>query len=116
MINVHGLWQNSIKGDTEAKIEQSKKILVLAEKSKGKKIICGDFNLLPNTKSIQMLGDKYRNLIEEYAIKDTRGSLYTKELRHSDYAFVDKDIEVSNFSVPDMSVSDRLPLIVEFGD
>lgn len=114
VINVHGLWQGSIKGDTEAKIEQSKKIINLANKTKGQKIICGDFNLLPDTRAIQMLGDEYNDLVKEYGIKDTRGPLYTKELRYSDYAFIDKDISVDNFSVTDMSVSDHSPLVIEF--
>ncbi len=112
VINVHGLWQGSIKGDTEAKMEQSKKIIDLADKTEGKKIICGDFNLLPDTKSIKMLDDKYENLIRKYEIKDTRGSLYTKDLRYSDYAFTDTNIIVHNFTVPNMSVSDHLPLVI----
>ena len=114
VINVHGLWQGSIKTDTEAKIEQSKKVLTLAQKTEGQKIICGDFNLLPDTKSIKMLGDKYKNLIKEYGIKNTRSSLYPKEIRYADYAFTDKDITVNDFSVPDLNVSDHLPLVLDF--
>ena len=114
VVNIHGLWQGSIKEDTEAKIEQSKQILDFAQKFEGKKIICGDFNLLPHTKSIQMLRDEYQDLIQDYGIVDTRGSLYTKTLRHSDYAFVDKDIKVDNFSVPKLDISDHLPLVIEF--
>lgn len=114
VINVHGLWQGSIKEDTEAKIEQSKKILELADRFPGKKIICGDFNLLPRTRSIQMFGDAYRDLIKEHDITDTRGLLYTKELRYSDYLFVDKTIAVNHFNVPNSTLSDHLPLILEF--
>lgn len=112
--NVHGLWQGGIKKDTEAKIEQSKHIIDLAKMFEGKKIICGDFNLLPDTKAIQMLRDGYTDLIQKYNIKDTRGSLYTKELRYSDYMFSDKGIVVRNFAVPNTSVSDHLPLVIEF--
>lgn len=114
IVNVHGLWQGSIKGDTEAKIEQSKKIIELAEKTNGGKVICGDFNLLPETRSIKMLGDQYKNLIQEYEITDTRGSLYPKELRYSDYAFIDKNITANDFSVPNLNVSDHLPLVLNF--
>lgn len=114
IINTHGLWQNSIKEDTEAKIEQSKKILDLAEKTAEKKIICGDFNLLPDTLSIKMLSDKYENLIEEYGVKDTRGVLYEKDVRYSDYAFLDRNIAVKNFSVPNIQISDHLPLLITF--
>ena len=114
VVNVHGLWQGGIKTDTEAKIEQSKKIIDLANKAEGRKVICGDFNLLPDTKSIQMLGDKYNDFISEYKISDTRGPLYTKELRHSDYAFTDKNIKVNDFSVPNLVLSDHLPLVLDF--
>jgi len=114
IINIHGMWQGSIKTDTEAKIEQSRMILELAEKTDGHKIICGDFNMLPETKSIKMLADKYTNLVKEYGIKETRSSLYKKELRHAGYIFVDNKISVKDFSVPNVTVSDHLPLIIEF--
>jgi endonuclease/exonuclease/phosphatase family metal-dependent hydrolase len=108
------LWQGSIKTDTEAKIEQSNKILELTEKTNGKKVIIGDFNLLPNTKSIQMIGEEYTDLIKKFDIKSTRSSLYTKTLRYSDYTFTYKEIEVIDFSVPDLNVSDHLPLLLHF--
>ena len=114
VLNIHGLWQGSIKKDTEAKLEQSQKILDLAQKTKCKKIVIGDFNLLPDTKSIQMLADTYENLIQKYGIKTTRSVLYLKELRDSDYAFTDKQITVNDFSVPNIEVSDHLPLVVDF--
>lgn len=114
VINVHGLWQSGIKTDTEAKIEQSRKILELAKKNEGRKIICGDFNLLPDTKSIQILGDEYKNLIQEYNITKTRSSFYKKEIRYADYVFIDKDVTINNFSVPDLNISDHLPLVLDF--
>jgi endonuclease/exonuclease/phosphatase family metal-dependent hydrolase len=112
--NVHGLWQGSIKTDTEAKIEQSKNIIDLVEMVKGRKIICGDFNMLPDTKSIQILGDKYRDLIKEHNVKNTRSSLYVKDLRYSDYIFTDRDIKIKDFSVANQEISDHLPLCLEF--
>ena len=114
VVNVHGMWQGGIKTDTEAKIEQSKMIIDLAEKTGGRKIICGDFNMLPETKSIQMLDDKYTNLIKKYGIKETRSSLYTKELRHAGFVFVDKEISVKDFFVRNVTISDHLPMILEF--
>lgn len=112
--NVHGIWQESIKTDTEAKIEQSKKILELANRKDGRKVICGDFNLLPDTKSIKMFSDECDDLINKYNISSTRSSLYTKELRYSDYAFTDKKIITDNFLVQDLNISDHLPLLLEF--
>lgn len=114
VVNVHGLWQGSIKTDTDAKIAQSEIILDLANKHNGKKIICGDFNLLPDTRAIQMFRDSYQDLIQTYDIKDTRGIHYKHALRFADYVFVDKSVTVTNFAVPDAGVSDHLPLEVEF--
>jgi endonuclease/exonuclease/phosphatase family metal-dependent hydrolase len=114
VLNIHGLWQSSIKTDTEAKIEQSKLILDLASRTEGRKIICGDFNLLPETESIKMLSSVFNDLIEDYSIKDTRGPLYTKDHRFSDYAFTDKKISVEDFTLPNSNVSDHLPLMIEF--
>jgi len=85
IVNVHGLWQGSMKKDSEARFEQSRRILDLANKGTGKKIICGDFNLEPDTKSIGMIeGLPTRNLIKEYGIKSTRSSHYKKELKFAD--------------------------------
>jgi len=114
IVNIHGLWQDGIKKDTEAKIEQSKKIIDSVENIKGKKVICGDFNLLPNTESIQMFRNIYKDLIQEYKVNITRSSLYSGEIRYADYAFVDKDIVVNNFSVPNLNISDHLPLLLDF--
>lgn len=114
VLNVHGMWQGSIKEDTEAKIAQSKQIIELAESLGGKKIICGDFNLLPHTKSIGLFQDKYVDLIKKYHITDTRGNLYTKDLRYSDYVFIDKSINDQKFLVPKVELSDHLPLLLSF--
>lgn len=114
IINIHGLWQESIKTDTEAKIEQSQKIIDLAESTPDKKIICGDFNLLPDTKSIKMLDEKYNNLIKKYEIKNTRSSLYKKENRFADYIFTSPKIKVNDFKVLEDEVSDHLPLFLDF--
>jgi endonuclease/exonuclease/phosphatase family metal-dependent hydrolase len=61
-----------------------------------------------------MLGDKYTDLIQKYVVTSTRSSLYTKELRYSDYAFTDKEITVNDFSVPDLNISDHQPLELYF--
>ena len=114
IVNVHGLWQGHIKTDTEAKIEQSERIINIAQKTDGKKIIIGDFNLLPDTKSIGILRDKYVDLIQKFKIENTRSSLYYGNMKSADYAFIDKDIIVNNFSVPNLDISDHLPLLLEF--
>jgi endonuclease/exonuclease/phosphatase family metal-dependent hydrolase len=82
--------------------------------TKGKKILCGDFNLLPNTESIAMLEKGMKNLVKEYGITSTRSHHYTKEHKFADYIIVSTDIKVANFEVLQEPVSDHLPLLLEF--
>jgi endonuclease/exonuclease/phosphatase family metal-dependent hydrolase len=55
ILNIHGHWVIEGKSDNYARIEQSKRILKFASKFEIPTIICGDFNLLTNTKSIALL-------------------------------------------------------------
>ncbi|KKW46169.1 MAG: hypothetical protein UY97_C0009G0026 [Parcubacteria group bacterium GW2011_GWB1_57_6] len=106
------------KLDTPERIRQSKKILAYYGTKQGPKILGGDFNVLPETRSIQMFIEHgYRELVHEFAIPTTRNHLawdrFPTKLLFSDYVFVSNDIEVKDFKVPDMEISDHLPLILE---
>ena len=59
------------------------------------------------------------NLIKKFAIERTRsclspwfGSPDFQEF--ADYTFVSPDVNVLSFTVPDIEVSDHLPLVLEF--
>ena len=61
------------KLDTPVRLRQSKLILDFLKDKVGSKIIGGDFNLLPETRSVEMFEKAgYRNLIKEFGIKNTR--------------------------------------------
>jgi endonuclease/exonuclease/phosphatase family metal-dependent hydrolase len=110
----HGIWQNG-KTDTPARLKQSKKAKDFLSSLSGKKIICGDFNLLPDTESIKILeGEDMNNLIKSFNITDTRESLYKKEPKFADYVLVSKDINILEFNVLEVVVSDHLPMILVF--
>lgn len=111
--NFHGLWNGKGKIDSPDRIEQSNKIRTFLDKQEGKKILCGDFNLLLGTESLKILEKGMRNLIVEYDIKSTRSNLYKKSELLADYVLVSPDVKVSNFyTLPDV-VSDHLSLVVE---
>ncbi len=117
--NLHGLWEQSIKGDTVLKLEQSKRIIkvlqYLKTRFESEIIMVGDFNLLPSTESIRMIElFGLRNLITEYGIVDTRTEYYKKELRYADYVFVSSGITVNTFKVLPDVVSDHAPLQLNF--
>lgn len=114
VINFHGLWNGQGKGDSEDRLNQSKKIKEFIEDQKGGVIMCGDFNLLPNTQSIKILEDiSLKNLIKEKGITSTRTSYYTKSEKFADYTFVSKDIEVKDFKILPDEVSDHSPMMLK---
>ncbi len=113
--NMHGIWLPSGKEDSPERLIQSENIAEFLEHKKGAKILCGDFNLLPQTRSIKMLEQNLRNLITEYAIKSTRNSHYSpKKEKFADYIFASTDARVLDFRVLEDEVSDHLPLLLEF--
>ncbi|MDD5318676.1 MAG: endonuclease/exonuclease/phosphatase family protein [Candidatus Pacebacteria bacterium] len=115
IINFHGLWNGKGKTDTEDRLQQSKNILEFTKKIKGDYILCGDFNLLPDTESLKLFETHgLKNLIKENKITSTRTSFYTKPERHADYIFVTKGIEVKNFAVLPDEVSDHSALLLDF--
>jgi len=113
--NVHGLWQGVSKEDTSERINQSNVINGLLSKFGGSRVLCGDFNLNPDTESVKILEKSMRNLVRENKITATRSSLTPERKgRFADYAFVSDKIKVKNFKVLNELVSDHLPLYLEF--
>lgn len=121
IVNIHGFtFLGDDKLDRPERIEQSKRIKEFAENEKGSVVLCGDFNLLPETESIAILESSFVNLIKKFGIRDTRGTLDPWHGKpganeFSDFVFVSPDLEVVGFEVPDAKISDHLPLILEVG-
>ena len=112
--NLHGHWTPSNKGDNEARLEQSYNIKKILDSIEGAKILCGDFNLAPDTKSMKILENDMRNLVKEYKVTSTRSHFYTKEVKFADYIMVSPEVKVKDFKVLQDVVSDHLPLLLEF--
>lgn len=115
VMNFHGLWNGQGKGDSEDRLAQSRRIIDFLKTLDHPFVLCGDFNLLPETESMKMLeASGLRNLITEYGITSTRTGFYTKPEKFADYALVSEGIEVANFKVLPDEVSDHAALMVEF--
>lgn len=122
--NVHGKARPGHKMDTPARIKQSEKTIDFFKDKKGLKIIGGDFNLLPDTKSVEIFEKSgYRNLIKDFKVKTTRNKLSWDQFGQkadfekqyfADYVFVSPEVKVKSFEVPEIEVSDHLPLILDF--
>ena len=115
IINIHGCWNKDKKDDARIFLQMEKILSYIRYDIPS--IVVGDFNLLPNTKSIEMMSKRMINLIEKYNIESTRpkfddgldeGNLVC------DYIFVNNKVKVKNFRVIDTNISDHLPLILDF--
>lgn len=114
IMNVHGLWNGQGKTDTDERIAQSVAIKEFVDGIAGARVLCGDFNLRPETESMRILEVGMDNLIKKNGVKTTRTSLYGKPEPYADYVFTCPDVEVRDFKVLGDEVSDHSPLFVEF--
>lgn len=116
ILNVHGLHSRD-KKDSKRTLAQCRYILDAAKRKDIPTIIAGDFNLLPNTKSIKILNKEFKNLINEYGITATRPDFDDgRDVGNNvvDYIFVNDKIKVNKFQVFDTNISDHFPLILNF--
>lgn len=76
-------------------------------------ILAGDFNLAPNSKSLNQINEVLNNLCIENNLKTTRTNLTTKT-EVCDYIFVSQDIQVNEFKALDYVASDHQALVLDF--
>lgn len=118
VINFHGLWTGTGVGvgkkDSPERLEQSDRILEFTKKLQNPFVLCGDFNLLPDTESIKKFEDAgLRNLIREFGVTSTRTSFYTKPVKFADYVFISDGVNLKDFKVLPHEVSDHAPMLIE---
>lgn len=116
IFNIHGVWQKGVgKTDNPDRIEQSNRLIAYMEKFGGAKILCGDFNLLPDTESVKMIEDSgLDNLITKHGITSTRTSYYEKEDQFADYIFINDGVKDLGFEAVQEEVSDHRALKLDF--
>lgn len=76
---------------------------------------------MPETRSVRLFEKNgFTNLIRKYGVKETRGFLnhqnyVGQDIQHfADFCFVSANVNVKDFEVPSVEVSDHLPLILDF--
>lgn len=120
VINYHGPALTGDKLDTPQRLGNSEELKVTWQGLPAKaKILCGDFNLMPQAQSIKILEDAgLKNLIKEFNIANTRNEISWKRFDNkqcfADFTFVSPEVKVLNFEVPYNLVSDHLPMILTF--
>lgn len=115
ILNFHGLWNGISKEDTEERITQADNITKFLKNISNPHILCGDFNLMPENKSLKMIEDMgMKNLIKEFGVTSTRSSHYKKPEKFADYTLVSRDIKVNQFKVLPDEISDHLAMYLDF--
>lgn len=116
VMNVHGLWNGQGKSDAPERLIQSQLIRNFMDKVSTPKILCGDFNLRPETESFKIIKDGMCNLVETFQIQSTRTVLYSKreEQPFADYVLTCPDVLINSFQVLPDIVSDHAPLVLDF--
>lgn len=129
IINVHGTSRQRVQGvfldadekrDFPARLRQSEGLFQFAQLQTSPVIIGGDFNILPDTESLDIFRRAgFRDLISEYGVTTTRNHYawdrYPESRRyyHSDYVFVSPGISTPRFEVSQTEISDHLPVFLE---
>lgn len=113
LINHHGHHIDQHKLGDEETLRQTKLISDYVRKLDGAVIVCGDFNLAPESESIKILEKDLRNLSVEAGLKTTR-SLLTNKKEVCDYIFVNEQVEVHAFNMDTTIISDHNALILDF--
>jgi len=116
--NFHGLWNGGPKTDAPERIEQSQKVKAQLAKHVGPIVLCGDFNLLPDTQSLAMLAEGLRDHVRESGVTSTRTPLYREyddpsKPKFADYMLTSPELKIAKFEVLPDVVSDHAPLMIE---
>jgi endonuclease/exonuclease/phosphatase family metal-dependent hydrolase len=115
VMNFHGLWNGLGKGDSDDRLAQSRRLIDFLAGRSEPFVLCGDFNLAPDTQSLKMLEEAgLRNLVAEHGVASTRTRLYKRSEKFADYVFVSPVVDVRGFRALPDEVSDHVPLMLEF--
>lgn len=113
VINHHGYHVPGHKKGNDFTLRACRQIAEYAATLQGPIIITGDFNLEPESESLQVLNESFRNLSTEYDLQTTRNSLTSKQ-EVCDYIFVNDQVEVQHFYASDIMASDHQGLVMDF--
>ncbi len=113
VLSHHGYHNPEHKNGDEETMRQCGMIVDYIKKLEGPVVLCGDFNLVPDSPSLEQINKILVNHVKKRGILTTR-TLLTHKTEACDYIFTSPDIEVKNFQVLDDIVSDHKALTVEF--
>lgn len=113
VLNHHGHHIPDHKNGDDETMRQCGMIVDYIKKLDGPVVLCGDFNLAPESESLRQVNDVLVNLAKERGILTTRTPL-THKTEVCDYIFTSPEIEIAEFQVLDDIASDHKALTVSF--
>jgi endonuclease/exonuclease/phosphatase family metal-dependent hydrolase len=113
ILNHHGHHIHGSKAGDEETVRQMRIIAELVGSLDGPVILCGDFNLAPDSESIGIINGKLANLSIANGLKRTY-TRFSQVQEVCDYIFVNDQVKVRRFEMPETIISDHKPLILEF--
>lgn len=113
ILNHHGHHIDAHKLGDEETMRQTAMIIDYIKQLNGAVILCGDFNLSPESESIKQFDSILQNLSVTNSLETTR-SLLTHKKEVCDYIFVNHNVNVKGFSMDKTIISDHNALILDF--
>jgi endonuclease/exonuclease/phosphatase family metal-dependent hydrolase len=113
ILNHHGFRIPETKAGNEDTMRSMRIIADIVAKLDGPVILCGDFNLAPDSKSIGIINAKLRNLSIENGLTRTYTDLSIVDAV-CDYIFVNDQVKVQRFEMSEALISDHKALILDF--
>ncbi|MGD1885273.1 MAG: endonuclease/exonuclease/phosphatase family protein [Paracoccaceae bacterium] len=115
---MHGLRDPKGKMDTPERAAQARRLLDLSRDVSAEgdlSIICGDFNVEPDSETLQILNEAgFLELVAGRGFATTRTSHYKKPVKFADYMLINQDHAIQDFEVIyEPEVSDHCPLLLE---
>lgn len=114
VITHHGHHISGTKDGNDETKRQMQMIKDYIDSLEGGVILTGDFNLSPQSESLNVLNSKLTNLCIKHNIDNTRNEFASAAIQVCDYIFVNDEIKVEKFEVVDKVVSDHQVLLLDF--
>lgn len=112
VVTTHGYHIKTHKNGDEETLRACRQIDKFIRDIDGPVVLTGDFNLVPESESMQVFDGSLRNLTREANLKTTRNHL-TSKTEACDYILT-RDVDVQQFAALDDVVSDHQALLLEF--
>jgi endonuclease/exonuclease/phosphatase family metal-dependent hydrolase len=109
----HGFWIHEHKNGNDETLRQMGILADYISALEGPIILTGDFNLVSDSPSLDLINDKLTNLSVKYALPTTRTDL-TRKKETCDYIFVNDEVRVESFEALEDIASDHKALVMNF--